>query len=107
MESILNESPFNDNYGVPRMQLDLLQRGLKAGIRRITRIMREHEWLHKPRRKPKGLTDATTEIQENENLLKQDFSTIQLLKILLTDISKITCSDGKLYISHIIDCING
>ena len=60
MEAILNESPFNDNYGAPRMQLALLQRGLKAGIRIITRIMREHGWLHKPRRKPKGLTHPTT-----------------------------------------------
>lgn len=107
MESILNESPFNDNYGAPRMQLALLQRGLKAGIRRITRIMREHGWLHKPRRKPKGLTHATTEIQEQENLLKQNFSSSQPLKKLLTDISQIQCSDGKLYISPILDCFNG
>ena len=107
MEAILNESPFNDNYGAPRMQLALLQRGLKAGIRRITRIMREHGWLHKPRRKPKGLTHATTEIQEQENLLKQDFSSPQPLKKLLTDISQIQCLDGKLYISPILDCFNG
>ena len=45
MQDILNESPYNDNYGAPRMQLALLQRNLKAGIRRITRIMREHGWL--------------------------------------------------------------
>ena len=69
MQDILNESPYNDNYGAPRMQLALLQRNLKAGIRRITRIMREHGWLHKPRRKPKGLTHATTEIQEKENVV--------------------------------------
>lgn len=107
MESILNESPFNDNYGAPRMQLALSQRGLKAGIRRITRIMREHGWLHKPHRKPKGFTHATTEIQEKENLLKQDFSASQPLKKLLTDISQIPCFDGKLYISPILDCFNG
>lgn len=58
------------------MQLALLQRGLKAGIRRITRIMREHGWLHKPHRKLKGLTHATTEIQEQENRIKQDFFSI-------------------------------
>jgi putative transposase len=62
IQSILNESPFNDNYGAPRMLLPLQQRGIKAGIRRITRIMREYGWLHKPRRKPKCLTHATTEI---------------------------------------------
>lgn len=107
MESILNESQFNDNYGAPRMQMALLQQGIKAGIRRISRIMREYGWLHKPRRKPKGLTHATTEIQEKENLLKQDFSASKPLKKLLTDISQIPCSDGKLYISAILDCFNG
>ena len=107
IQFILDESPYNDNYGVPRMQLALLQKGIKAGIRRITRIMREHGWLHKPHRRPKGLTHATTEIQEQENLIKQDFSASQPLKKLLTDISQIPCQNGKLYISPILDCYNG
>lgn len=107
IETILKESPFNDNYGVPRMQLALSIQGIKAGIRKITRIMREHGWLHKPHRKPKGLTYATTEIQEKENLIKQDFSAPLPLKKLLTDVSQIQCSDGKLYISPILDCYNG
>ncbi len=107
MKSILNESPYNDNYGAPRMQLALLHKGLKAGIRRITRIMRENGWLHKPHRKPKGLTHATTEIQEQENIIKQDFSASRPLQKLLTDISQIQCVDGKLYISPMLDCYNG
>lgn len=107
MKEILDESPYNDNYGAPRMQLALLQRGIKAGIRRVTRIMREHGWLHKPHRRPKGLTHATTEIQEQENLIKQNFTADQPLKKLLTDISQIQCCDGKLYISPILDCYNG
>ena len=107
MDAILKESPFNDNYGAPCMQIALLQKGIKAGIRRITRIMREHGWLHKPHRKPKGLTHATTEIQEQQNLIKQDFSAEHPLKKLLTDISQIQCHDGKLYISPILDCYNG
>lgn len=107
MDAILKESPFNDNYGAPRMQIALLQKGIKAGIRRITRIMREHGWLHKPHRKPKGLTHATTEIQEQQNLIKQDFSAEHPRKKLLTDISQIQCHDGKLYISPILDCYNG
>lgn len=69
--------------------------------------MREHGWLHKPHRRPKGLTHATTEIQEQENLIKQDFSGLQPLEKLLTDILQIPCQDGKLYISPIPDCYNG
>lgn len=107
IQLILNESPYNDNYGAPRMQIALKHKGIKVGIRRITRIMREHGWLHIPHRKPKGLTHATTEIQEQENLIKQDFSSTLPYKKLLTDISQIQCQDGKLYISPIMDCCNG
>lgn len=59
-KKILDESPYNDNYGTPKMQPALLQKGLKAGIRWITRMMREKGCLHKPHRKPIGLTHATT-----------------------------------------------
>lgn len=69
--------------------------------------MREHGWLHKNRRKQKGLTHATTEIQERENLLKYYFSMSQPFKKILTDISQMQCSDEKLYISPILDCFNG
>lgn len=107
MRGILDESPFNDNYGVDRMQIALENRGIHAGRRRITRIMRENGWLHERRRRPKGLTKSTTEIQEEENLIKQDFRSSEPFKKLLTDISQIGCLDGKLYISPIMDCYNG
>ena len=103
----MDESPFNENYGVPRMQMALEKQGLKAGKRRIARIMRENGWIHERKRRPKGLTRATTEIQEKENLLKQDFHSDQPYQMLLTDISQIPCADGKLYISPVMDCFNG
>ena len=107
MQEILDESPFNDNYGVDRMQIALKNRDLHAGKRRIKRIMREHGWLHERRRRPKGLTKATTEIQEKENLIKQNFHSDRPYQKLLTDISQIPCIDGMLYISPIMDCFNG
>ena len=107
MQEVLDESPFNDNYGVKRMQIALVNRGIHAGKRRITRIMREHGWLHELRRKPKGLTKAATEIQEKENLIKQDFHSEKPYQKLLTDISQIPCLNGTLYISPIMDCFNG
>ncbi len=85
----------------------LSKRSLKAGIRRLTRITRERGWLHKPRRRPKGLTYETTEIQELENIIKQDFSAEKPYMKMLTDINQIQCHDGKLYISPIMDCFNG
>ena len=107
MQDIINEHPYNDNYGVDRMQIALQHRGYTVGKRRISRIMKENGWLHERKRRPHGLTKATTEIQEKENLIKQDFTSDQPYQKLLTDISQIACRDGKLYISPIMDCFNG
>jgi len=89
------------------MLIALRQRGIHVGKRRATRIMRENGWLHERRRRPKGLTKATTEIQEKENLIKQDFHSDGPFRKLLTDISQIPCKEGTLYISPIMDCFNG
>ena len=107
IQDVLDEHPLNDNYGVDRMQIALMHRGYTVGKRRISRIMKENGWLHERKRRPKGLTRATTEIQEKENLIKQDFTSDQPYQKLLTDISQISCCDGKLYISPIMDCFNG
>ena len=101
MQEILDEYIYNDNYGVDRMQIALRNLGYKVGKRRIARIMKENGWLHERKRRPKGLTRATTEIQEKENLIKQDFRSDRPYQKLLTDISQISCRDGKLYISPI------
>ena len=106
IQDVLDEHPFNDNYGVDRMQIALMHRGYTVGKRRISRIMKENGWLHERKRRPKGLTRATTEIQEKENLIKQDFTSDQPYQKLLIDISQIPCHDGKLYISPIMDCFN-
>lgn len=107
IQEILDEYIYNDNYGVDRMQIALRNLGYKVGKRRIARIMKENGWLHERKRRPKGLTRATTEIQEKENLIKQDFRSDRPYQKLLTDISQISCRDGKLYISPIMDCFNG
>ena len=107
MQAIRAESAYNDNYGVPRMRLALQQRGFRVGLRRVRRLMLELGWIHPPRRRPYGLTHATTEVQEKENLIKQDFSSPVPFKKLLTDISQIPCQDGKLYMSLILDCHDG
>lgn len=68
--------------------------------------MKEGNLLHF-RRTPRGITKATTEIEEKENLIKRNFKSDKPLTKLLTDITQIQCVDGKLYISAILDCYNG
>ena len=107
IQEILNEHPQNGNYGAPRMRQALSQRGVKVGLRRVKRIMREHGWLHERRRRPKGLTKADPAAMAAENLLEQDFHAGKPFAKLLTDITQVQCRDGKLYISPIMDCYSG
>ena len=107
MQGILDEHPQNENYGAPRMQQALMQRGMKVGLRRVKRIMREYGWLHERRRRPHGLTKVDPAAMAAENLLKQDFRADKPFTKLLTDITQVQCADGKLYISPIMDCFNG
>lgn len=59
------------------------------------------------RRISHGITKVDIEVQEQENLFKQDFHADVPLKKLLTDIMEMPCMDGKLYASPIMDCFKG
>ena len=50
---------------------------------------------------------TTTEAQEQENILKRDFSAQRPSEKFLTDITEVQCADGKLYVSPIMDCFSG
>ena len=106
ISNVLSAHEDNDNYGVRRMHTALLHRGVQVSIRTVYRAMEMAGLLHK-RRVPHGITKADTEVQERENLIKQDFHADHLLKKLLTDITEVSCLDGKLYVSPIMDCFNG
>ncbi len=106
IKEILDEHPDNDNYGVRRMNTALEHRGIHVSQRTVYRTMSEMGLIHRKRR-PHGITKATTEIQERENLIKRDFKAEQPLRKLLSDITEIQCYDGKLYLSAVLDCYNG
>ena len=106
IKGILDEHPDNDNYGIERMQTALRQKKILVSRRTIYRAMTEMGLLHR-RRTPHGTTKATTEIQDRENLIKRDFTAEKPLQKMLSDITEIQCSDGKLYLSAVLDCYNG
>ena len=106
IKNILDEHPDNSNYGVNRIQTALRLAGIEVSRRTIYRAMKEAGLLHR-RRRPRGITKATTEIQDRENIIKRDFSADAPKKKFLTDITEIQCLDGKLYVSPIMDCFNG
>lgn len=106
IRKILSEHPDNDNYGFKRMFVALRKKGIKVSEGTVRRAMAEMGLLHR-RRTPHGITKATTEIQERENLIKRNFKAEQPLQKLLSDITEIQCCDGKLYLSAALDCYNG
>jgi len=106
IKEILAEHPDNKNYGIERIKTALSHKGTTVSRRTVYRAMNESGLLHK-RRTPRGITKATAEIQEKENLIKRDFSSDKPLTKLLTDITEVQCSDGKLYVSPVMDCFNG
>ena len=106
IQAILDEHPDNKNYGIDRLQTALERNGIHVSRRTIYRTMSEMGILHK-RRTPRGTTKATTEIQDQENLIKRDFTSEKPLRKLLSDITEIQCNDGKLYVSAVLDCYNG
>lgn len=107
IRKLLDEEPDNKNYGCARVHLALLQRGVSVSKGTVRLVMKENDWLHPRRRRPHGITKATTEIQEQENLIKRDFSSTEPMRKFLTDITEVQCLDGKLYISTIMDCYSG
>ncbi|MCF0120719.1 MAG: IS3 family transposase [Oscillospiraceae bacterium] len=106
IRKILDEHPDNINYGVDRIRTALTQRGIEVSKRTVYRAMKEAGLLHR-RRRPRGTTKATTEIQDRENLIKRDFSADAPMRKFLTDITEIQCADGKLYVSPVMDCFSG
>lgn len=85
IRKILKEYPDNDNYGSRRMHTALAQRGIHVSVRTVYRAMKAGGYIHKYR-KPHGITKATTETQERENLIKRDFKSDAPMTKLLTDI---------------------
>ena len=106
IKEILSEHPDNANYGYDRIHKALEIRGIKVSRNTVYRAMKDGNLIHKAR-KPRGITKESTEIQDKENLIKRDFTAAEPVKKLLTDITEVQCSDGKLYISPIMDCYNG
>lgn len=107
-ECLREDSENGDNYGVRRIITWLrLHRGYTGGSRRIYRICREHHLTIRAKRRPNGITKADRQAEKSENLIKRDFTAKKPNEKLLTDITEIPCSDGKLYLAAILDCFDG
>ena len=110
MRAIASEDECNDTYGRIRMYQALLLKqpeGIRIpGERTVYRVMEKIGLIHRPKRKPSGITKADREARKSDDLLKRDFSSKEPLKKCVTDITEIKAKDGKLYVSAIFDCFD-
>ena len=70
----------------------------------VRKIMEQMCLIHKPKRKPNGITKADREARKSDDLLKRDFTADAPLQKCVIDITEIPAKDGKLYVSAIFDC---
>jgi transposase InsO family protein len=115
IKEIIAEDIYNDTYGRRRIYEALL---FKKEIdkdfaeieipseRTVYRIMEHENLVHKPKRKPNGITKADKEAQKSDDLLHRDFTSEKPYEKAVTDVSEVKCEDGKLYGSGIFDCFN-
>ena len=113
MLKIHNEDEYNDSYGRERMYmaLNLKKESGETNIDipsegTVRKVMEQIGLIHKPRRKPNGITKADREARKSDDLLKRDFSADKPLEKAVTDISEVKAKDGKLYVSVIFDCFD-
>ena len=110
MLDICAEDKCNDTYRRIRMH-QALQLKQPDGIhvpdeRTVYRVMEEIGICHKPKRKPKGITKADRESRKSDDLIKRNFKTDKPLEKCVTDMTKVKCLNGKLYVSAIFDCFD-
>ena len=70
----------------------------------VRSVMEQIGLIHKPHRKPNGITKADKEARKSDDLIKRDFRADAPLKKCVTDITEIKAKNGKLYVSGIFDC---
>ena len=61
----------------------------------------------RPNRRPNGITCEDRAAQKSENLIKQDVSAAKPNEKMLTDITEVSCADGKPYLAAVLDCFGG
>ena len=70
------------------------------------RVMERIGLVHRPKRRPNGVTKAERAARKSGDLLKRDFQAEKPLEKCVTDITEIKAKDGKLYVSAMFDCFD-
>ncbi len=94
-------------YGPERIQQDLAEQGIHAGVCRIRRIRKKLGIRCKQKRKFKATTDSKHKLPVAENLLGQKFKVSKPNAAWVSDITYIPTDEGWLYLAGHKDLFNG
>jgi transposase InsO family protein len=86
-------------YGAEKLQHDLAEHGVRAGICRIKRIRRKLGIRCKQKRKFKATTNSKHTLPVAENILGQQFKVTAPNKVWVSDITYVPTDEGWLYVA--------
>jgi transposase InsO family protein len=90
-------------YGSPRVCEQLAAMGIRAGRKRIARLMRQNDLSCRPAKRFLVTTDSRHHEPVAENLLDRKFSVARPNTVWVSDITYLQTSEGWLYLCVIID----
>lgn len=94
-------------YSAEKLQYDLAEHGIKAGICRIRRIRKKLGIRCKQKKKFKATTNSNHRLPVAENILNQQFKTDTPNKVWVSDITYIPTGEGWLYLAGHKDLFSG
>ena len=94
-------------YGPERLQAELADHGIHAGVGRIKRIRRELGLRCRQKRKFRVTTDSRHNLPIAPNLLDRQFAVSAPNRAWVTDITYVATDEGWLYLAGIKDLFNG
>jgi len=94
-------------YGAEKLQYDLAEHGIQAGICRIRRIRRKLGIVCKQKRRFKATTNSMHKLPVAGNLLNQQFRVSEPNKVWVSDITYIPTEEGWLYLAGHKDLFHG
>lgn len=107
IEIKLAHERMRQTYGPERLQAELADHGVHAGVDRIKRIRRELGLRCRQKRKFKVTTDSRHHLPIAPNLLDQQFAVSAPNRVWVTDITYVATDEGWLYLAGIKDLFNG
>lgn len=94
-------------YGSERLQRDLAEYGVQAGVCRIRRIRKKLDIKCKQKKKFKATTDSDHKLPVADNLLGQKFEATAPNQVWVSDITYIPTDEGWLYLAGHKDICSG